>query len=293
MSKIAILKNVLFESKTTFESLSDENILINFKDKIDFVEIKGTLDIYIQLKQVFGNLSDIEISNCDYNLTSLLQSFSTEDNNNIVLVKRKLHDNDTYTFLEFNPNEPENDKYQYENIDIEDCINLYRSKSILKGIYVEHDGTKKEQEFIILKNTEDVGKILLKNSEKELVYLNISNLINEHQNIEEEKLNEIIKEKMNAYCAEYIYTQITMGLFVLNFYCQSFSHHKNDILSNMTGNDIYGNVLIFLQNNTNNDNDRILPMNMNFFDKLYTAIKNKRQIKMSNEYFFNIFKEFN
>jgi hypothetical protein len=299
MGKLVVLKSVSFETKNTFEDLSDEHIKKYLENKIEFIDFNNTTEMFKIVKKTFGEDidADIEVANCHYNKKTIIQSFSIDNDNellhnNIILIKRSINDNDTYTFSEFDPSKLESDIYNYEDMMIEDITKIIKKKSIINCVDIGCDGKIENENIILLNQNNDVGKILLQNKKKEIFYLNISNIVNKHSNSENEnKIDEIIKEKTGAYCTNYFFTQIDIGLGILNCYYENSSENKNEIISKLIGHDIYGNAIIFLQSNFDNDTETFLDLDSDLFNRLFNIITNGIKIKRKNNYFFNIYRE--
>jgi hypothetical protein len=299
MGKLAILKSVSFEIKNTFEDLSDERVKKYLDDKIEFIDFNDTTELFKIVKKTFGeNIdADIEVMNCYYDKKIIIQSFSVDNeneslHNNIILVKRSINDNDTYTFSEFDPNKPESDVYNYENMLIEDIIKIIKKKSIINCVDIECNGKIANENIILLNQNNDVGKILLHNKKKEIFYLNMSNIMNKYNSSEpENKIDAIIREKTNAYCTSHFFTQIDIGLGILNCYYENSAENKNEVISKLIGHDIYGNAIVFLQSNFDHDTETFLDLDSDLFNRLFDIITNEKKIKRKNGYFFNIYRE--
>jgi hypothetical protein len=299
MGKLVILKSVSFEIKNTFEDLSDEHIKKYLENKIEFVDFGNTAEMFKIVKKTFGEDidADIEVANCYYNKKTIIQSFSVENDNellhnNIILIKRSIHDNDTYTFSEFDPRKLESDVYNYEDMLIDDITKIIKKKSIINCVDIGYDGKIENENIILLNQNNDVGKILLQNKKREIFYLNISNIVNKYSNSEtENKIDAIIKEKTSAYCTSHFFTQIDIGLGILNCYYENSAENKNEVISKLIGHDIYGNAIVFLQSNFDNDTETFLDLDSDLFNRLFDIITNGIKIKRKNGYFFNIYRE--
>lgn len=299
MVKLAVLNSVSFDKKERFEDLDYFKFVNYLEGKVKFEEFEGTLGLFKIIKETFSYIEnpDIDVDNCYYNKDSLMQAFSINNNNeslhnNIIVVKRKIHKNDTYTFTEFNEAE-NNDPYIYEDVTMNDIINILQRKSIIKCVIVKDNGEVINDNMIYLNSNDDVGKIILQQNRKEILYLNISNIIIKHTNDNEtsNKIDVIIDQKAHAYGANYIFTQIDSGLGILNCFCQSFAKRKNEKMSNLLNYDIFGDTILFLQSNYDNDTDTYLDINIELFNRLYDAVTNKKKIKRENDNFFNVYRE--
>jgi hypothetical protein len=295
MPSLAILKLPEFVKKEKFSELTKDLILKELEGKVSFREFKNTHDLYFINNVIFGKVG-IEISNCYYDDQYLIQTFNADSDFDqfheyIIVVKRKIFDNDTYTFTEYNPQDPSSDKYTYISVTEDDIVNILRKRNVYSAVLISEDGDVKNEEIIVLKDSPDVGKILSKNQEKEIVYLNVSNIVNANQKMTPEQLDDFLKEKINSYCADYFFIQVSLGFCILNCYYQSFANKKNETLSRLLGHDVFGDAIIFIQSATNDDNDTILHINKDFFQKLISLAFGGKKVKPQNKYFFNIYRE--
>jgi hypothetical protein len=129
-----------------------------------------------------------------------------------------------------------------------------------------------------------------------LEYLNVKNImhrLNEKNqgNINESDFSNILSQKLDSSGAHYIYSQMDISVGLLNCYYETIGLSKNNIVSELLGTDVYGDVIIGLENHLNDDN-RILTMDTNIFNKILKFTKNKN-FKVKNEYFCNIYYELN
>lgn len=296
MPIIANLKEISFDFKMNFEDLNKNKIEKYIEDKIDYVNINNTLDIYYYVQNIFGPKSSIDIENCKFDNEFLYQYFSINNDieklhKNLILVKRKIREDDSYTFLEYDPNAPETDVFEYCDVTKDDIVDIIRNKSLIPALIIKDNGEITQENLLFLNRNDDVGKIMLETNNKELFYLNIANIVNKYTD-NEELINETIKEKSFAYSANYFYTQISNGPLIFNCFYLSHSENKNENMSKLINYDIYGDAIIFLQNNSDNDTDTIINITKELFDKIYDVIVNKKKIKRKNIHFFNIYREF-
>ena len=201
MGKLAILKSVSFGHKDTFDEISDDKITIYLQDKVVYKEFTNTLELYSILQEIFRHGADIEIVNCHYDEIYLTQALCVNNDNDelhtsTVIVKRLIHDEDTYTFLEFDTNNPDSDVYTYSDVSNNDIMDIIRRKTVIPVVCINTDGKIMNDEIIILVNKEDVGKIVVKNMNRELSYVNISSITNINHNKCKEELEQILKEKI-------------------------------------------------------------------------------------------------
>lgn len=303
MPKIVNLKSFSFEPKQTFEEIEKSKIKKNIENKEDkenklmFYDIKNTTDMFFCLQNIFGEKCQMDVTNCKYDKNFILQSFSVDNideniHNNLVIIKRKIKENDTYTFFGFDPNIPESDTFEYVDVTIDDIIDIVRNKSLIPALIIKDNGDIIKENILYLNRNDDVGKILLESGNKEIYYLNIANIINKHQNSKEEDIENIIKEKTTAYATNYFFTQISIGLSLFNCFYHSFAETKNETMTNLLQHDIYGDAILFLQNNSDNDTDTVIDLNVELFNKIYDVVVNKHRLQRKNQHFFNIYKEF-
>jgi hypothetical protein len=298
MVKLAILNSVTFEKKERFDELEESRFINYLENKVKFDEFNGTMEMFDIIKSVFSYIEtpDIDVDNCYYNKEYLMQAFSINNDaefvhNSIVLVKRKIHKNDTYTFTEFNAVK-NIDPYIYEDVTMNDIINIFQRKSVIKCIIVKDDGEIINDNLLYLNSNDDVGKIVLQKCKMEILYLNVSNIVIKNSNNgDSNKIDEIINQKAHAYGANHIFTQIDSGLGILNCFCRSFAEKRNEIMSKMLKQDVYGDTILFLQSNYDNDTETYLDINDELFNKLYNVLINNKKIKRENEHFFNVYRE--
>ena len=146
-------------------------------------------------------------------------------------------------------------------------------------------------EIIFSNRTNDVGKILVKNASKEIVYLNISNIINANQKLSPDELDLLIKEKINAYSAEYFYIQINFQFCILNCFFKSFGNNKNETLTKIINEDVYDDAIIFIESNANDGNDTILELDEILFKRINDLLTSGVKKRLLNIHFFNIYRE--
>lgn len=296
MGRLAVLRSVSFDKKTSFGSVSHEKIEKYLENKVEYKEFQNTIELYRILQEIYGKGADIEVTNCSYDETYLTQALSINNDKDelhqyIVVIKRLIHDEDTYTFLEFNTNDLTTDVYEYSTVSCDDVISIIRRKSVIPVVNICADGHIQNDEIISLATNDDVGKIITKNTDKEISYVNISNITNINHKKSEEELNQILKEKINAYCCEYFYIQIEMGFCILNCYYRISDEKKNERLTELFQQDIYGDAILFIQSNVNQDSESILNINSDIFNKIHKTITKKEKIRHRNKYFFNLYKE--
>jgi len=305
MPLVAVLKSVSFESKSSFNDIKKNVIKSYLENKIDFVNIKNTIGLFMFIQKVFGNQC-ADVTNCYYDDKYLIQSFSVDTSTTdrvhefVIIVKRLINDDDTYTYIGFD--DAKQDEFTYEDVQIDDIINILTRKTIIGAVCAHIDGTISDRKILIEKTTDDMGKILVKktiddgaengteNNVEDLIYLNVSNIVNKHcENAN--LMNDILKEKMNAYCAHHIFLQIDIGVCILNCFYKSLDENKNEMLSSLLGHDVFGDVIIYVQSNMNDDRESVMYIDKCFFKNLLKYLSMESLPHPKNKHFYNIYKE--
>jgi hypothetical protein len=305
MPTFALLKNVSFVFNNTFESLTHEIISNTIKDNIEFITFTDTCDLFTKIHSIFSSQSlEIDIDNSYYNDTFLYQGFYnfTQDtvHKNFVLTKRKILENDSYTYIDFNYDIP--DIHTYYDITLSDIVNIIRCKYIHLGIMLCSTGEIKEYEYITTYNTDTYcGKLLLSNN-TEFSFINIANIlhlsetktntntnteINTEIDIDTEK-SELLHKKISESGTDYIYTQKKINIGLIDCYCKfSGTDRKNEIASKFFNDDVFGDLFFSMENIFNDDN-RSLNLTSDMFKKIINLTS---QFKPKNTLFFNIYYE--
>lgn len=292
MVKFVILKSVSFESKDNFMDVTNIKYEKYLENKLKFVEFKNTSELFELVKKETNDLQ-VDVTICHYDTKYLIQALTVENDNeqvysNIILFKREIHKNDTYSFSEY---KNDIDLYVYVDILMEDIINILRKKTVISCVKVSTDGNISNKKIILKNRNDDVGKLITEDN-KEILYLNITGIKNKNNKLEENELNELLMKKINAYYAEYLFTQIDINYCIINCFHETFSDKKNDIVSNLIKFDIYGDVILYLQSNYENDTETYLDVDVNLFNKMYNTITNNKKVKKDNTTFFNIYMAF-
>ena len=312
MVKAALLKNYSFDLRKNntdnkqedFTTLSKEKIQESLNDHIEFYDFTNTAEMIVLVGKTFDNIKYVTILNCYYDENYLTQAFFVEHEDNdaphdkFLIVKRKILNDDTYTFTDFNPEHPDVDKYQFEDVSVDDIISIVRKKYIHDGILLKVDGTIEQVEYLDSYNKENnVGTITVFRKVEgqpnfiDYKYLNLCSLSYKYHenNLDESKFSDHITQKLDETSAQYIYSQIDLSMALLNCYYESVALTKNSVMSKILKDDVYGNVLVGLENHLN-DESRELDLNINVFDKIQKLVSMK-SYKRKNKYFCNIYYE--
>ena len=296
MYKFALLKNVSFNFSDSLKELSADKIKNYLDNKIEFCSFSNSKELFTSMHTILGT-GIYENINCYYDKSILIQAIFLEDNANekyskLLLVKRKIHDNDTYTFLEFDPLS-DVDKYLYDIITFDDIVNIIMEKNLNKGVYIHSDGKIDDIVYFDKTESNQIGTLSIKHNDesKEFKYLNLVNMIQENseKNISEAEFTEILQKKLDEHGVEYLYTQKDFGLGLLNCYYQIIGFVKNKLVSDLIKEDISGDVIIGLENKLNDDN-RLLGLTSETFKQIIKLSKNVN-FKVKNDTFCNIYYE--
>ena len=296
MYKFALLQNVSFNFSNSLNTLTNETIKQYISDKFELFAFDNSKELFTSIHEILGK-GIYEIINCYYDESVLIQAIFLEDNvsenyKKLILVKRKIHENDTYTFLEFDPTS-NTEKYQYETMIMDDVVNVVMDKNLNKGVYVHSN--KQIDNVLYYDKTESnqLGTLVVLHdgNVREFKYLNLVNIMQEvsDKNLTDDEFTETLKTRLDESGADYLYTQKDFGLGLLNCYYQTFGFTKNEIISKLIKEDISGDVIIGLENKLNDDS-RLLGITKDTFKKIIELTQNTN-FKVKNGIFCNVYYE--
>lgn len=297
----ALLKNVSF-------NVTMSNISLYLNDKISFHEFNNTLELFNKIHEILGNKM-VEVLNCYYDDKYLIQAFYLENLSNdnyehIILVKRYINENDSYTYLGVDSVSLQTvDDFKYMNMEFNDVKNILKNKTKNKGVLVRDSGELYNVDYKIITNpnrnnktisNDDISGEIVVNGihcAKSIKYINIPVLLNiyEKDNLSEEQFANLILTKMNETGSTHYYMQHKFDLGILNCYCNAYGQTLNSIISSILKDNIYGDVLVCLENHLNDDS-RILDLNIETFNGII-KIMSKKNFEQKNKLFCNIFYE--
>jgi hypothetical protein len=298
MTKFALLKNVSFNFSEK-DVLSKEFLESHLDGKVFFHDFTGTKDLFEKMHTHLGKCM-VEILNCKYDETYLLQAFypensSTEVHENLVIVKRKINEKDSYTFLEFDSSNPTTDVYIYCDVLLDDLLDVLESKYNHKGIIVRSDNSVDNIAFYDKYNKDNhSGELKITKTDgttNTYKYISINSIVSKHENdnLSPEEFSKVLQEHIDSTESNYLYAQRDFGLGILNCYYQIIGIIKNDTISKLISDEIYGDVVVGLENNLNDDS-RILNLDKELFEKII-KLTQMTNFSPKNEYFCNIYKE--
>jgi hypothetical protein len=287
--KFALLKNINFntfagyDTSFLFDDLNYKNYL---EDKIEFIEFDDTPDLLKSISLIINN--NIEILNAYYDDKYLIQSFyynddKTENFDKMIFVKRELHKDDTYTFI---GHEHDIKFYNFLNVEMDDLIKIFKNKYIVNGVKIMSTGQIYDIQYV-KKNTSKYSETLYFNGISPIQYLDVLSIVNIYDG---DTVTEKIAKYSAKYSSEYIYIQKNIDFCLMDLYTEMSASNKNEMASLLIGADVYGDVIINLQNILNDDK-RILYVNKQLIINIINSIKEKKS-KAKNLNFFNIYYEF-
>ena len=292
MTKFALLKKVSF-------NVTNTNVSLYLSDKVSFHEFNGTINLFNKIHEFFGNML-IDILNCDYNETYLLQAFfleNTEDDvyENMIIVKRKINKNDKYVFTT-EKELIENDTFEYTDVTYDDIETILLKKYHTEGVQIEDDDTLTNIKYNVKYDHENhTGKlnITVDNLTHSITFLNYPSLVKSYEkdNLNSEQMTSLVSTKISETGAQYFYTQKEFKLGLLNCYCPIYGQNKNEIMSKLLEEIVCGNCYVGLENHLNDDT-RILSCNSDIIKKILKFMETK-DYKIKNPHFCNIFYELN
>jgi hypothetical protein len=298
MSKFALLKNVEFG----IASNSTHELVIKYlNDKVSFYDFNGTIDLFYKLYDHLGKHT-YEIDNCEYDKKYIIQAIYVDDPNKlfyekIILIKREIITDDTYSYNTFSFDETKIcDNYIYADIEMSDIEQILWKKYHSKGVKVTENGDINDinYSFKFDELNNDIGKITLfdndGNFKNEYNFIDVNNVRRNNENLNSEQHNEILMEKINKYNIQFIYSQHEFNLGILNIFSPINGNILNEKVSYLINTKFYGDIILCLENNLNNDESRILDMSVELFTKIL-KLKSIPNFKPKNKYFINIFNE--
>lgn len=299
--KFVLIENVSFKLDNDFQNITRDSLQSRFNTGVTYYDFNGTVDLFRQMNQIMGSTM-LELINCSYNTNTVIQSAYIENDTSthqkIIFFKRKLRVDDSYTFLEFNPELP--DLYEYEDITRDDLVDMLYNKYVHSGIILYSNGDMENIDYVYNDNANDTmyGTILYKKQNNITYSAKYLHLINIMQNLKDESTNDTVdesqysakmEEKMNELQCTHLYNQRDFGIGTFNCYYPVFGEQPNQLMSGLLNDQVYGNVIITLETRLNND-ERLLNLDTMLFQSIMNTIKNPNFVP-KNKHYFNIYHE--
>lgn len=283
-------KNIL---NPTFDDLTSEHIKNSIET--DEYKISSTLDLLHNIRDIFKITDKIimDVHNIYYDKNTLIQSIVTpNDVNSEIIVKRKLRNNDTFTFMEHDINDQNSVDYEYLDLTQNELLSVLMSKHIHRGIYVEDTGDISHFEYIFNSGDDLFGSILIKMNNKinEIKFLNLQNVMSNLDENEDsgEKINKILS-KENSIVHMCSYHNIGVGIITCISQCHGFK--INERMKTLFNFNVFGNCYIGLSDYVN-EQARIIDLDTNLYNKMMNNVKILNQdYKPKNDVFCNIHNE--
>jgi len=285
MFSSVLLKNVSFDVK------NDEDIEMNLKNSFEIHTYKTTMDLFKLMQSLLGE-GLIQIINCEYDDKTVIQACyldkklsDDELHKNMLFYKRKINENDTYTFMNY-----ETTNYNYVDVSIDDIKQILQNKFKHKGVIVTFDGDLIDVEYSQFVNpNENVGTMKIKGIKedyyKEFKYYLVSNM---HDKFEDENFESLLSNELMKENTEFVEDKLNLNICALNLYYKLTDTKCNDTISKLRNAKICGDVLVGLEN-IHNDDDRIFNLNSETFEKLLKFDINTNKSK--NSCFCNVYYE--
>jgi hypothetical protein len=303
-NKFAFIQNIPLNLENDLSNINKLDIRNRFNEGVTFHDFTGTEDLFKQIYQLMGN-NMLEIINSSYDSQTVTQAVYIENDSHMhqkmIILKRNLRQDDSYTFLEFQPNLPE--LYEYVNVTYDDLVEMVYQKYVHCGIIVNSNGSVHNIDYIYKDDINDpnYGNIIYKkcteDSLHEIKYLHLINIMqqlkdgysNENEEMDSDKFNKLLEDKMNELNCTHLYSQRDFSMGTFNCYCPVFGENKNEIVSKILGDTVGGNVIITLETKLNND-ERLLNLSDTLFQSILQTIQNSNYVP-KNKHYFNIYHE--
>lgn len=321
MTNFAVLKNFSFDLEPKFESLTNEQIINKLEDHIEYHSFLTSLELFEKIYQILEPKHDdpnvghmVEVMNCIYTEHYMIQNlyldrYDDKPYKNVIIIKRKINENDDYRFTKFDPNNLSNDPYQYLNVTQSDVIEVIRKKYIHNGVVVECDGNIRPIQYLTNQIDNHKGNLFVKNNLSDenyskLKFLSVGSIMmDKHKNNENNEINvENNENNENNEIAKSIETylkddfeicllssQVNIHFGLLDCFYFINGSEKNIKMTNIVGYDIYGDVFVGLEDNI--QNDMIIDMTPNLFSNIYNILTENKKVRRKNHSFFNVYHE--
>jgi hypothetical protein len=287
------MKNEQLPFKFTFESTTIDNIkkFLNDNKLFSIHEFSGTLELLRFVDDLSICKQIMTVINSFYDDKILIQSIMLNNKSDLIYIKRKIHENDSYTFMEYDyTNNIE--KYEYLDMTENDLYDVIRNKYIHKGVYTDEIGIK-NIEYIDSLTDDFIGTLTIKIDDtiKEIKFCDYNTILIKHKEDVTESVNNMNNIINNDKDIKYMSSLFNVGYAIISIYMICVGHEKNEQLSKMLGSTFYGNAIIGIQDKLNK-----IQRTMDIDTKLFLQIIEKINIlskdpEPKNNDFCNIYFE--
>ncbi len=189
------------------------------------------------------------------------------------------------------------DPFVYVDICINDVEIILKNKMENDGVIVGDDGSVTNMTYLTTydKNT-NTGTITVRLNSQEskvLKYINVAALAskNEGSSMSNDEFSEMLSKKICDEKCDCFYLQKDFKMGLLNCYSPIIGNVKNEIMSKLINDEMYGSIIVGLENHLNDDN-RLLSLNSTVFKKILNLCSQvDEKFKPKNELFCNVFYE--
>jgi len=280
--------------KLFFDTFSIDNIKNMISSHISFHQFNTFDDLikisYDLLLKPDGFNVEVYYYNKDYVIQKIEKSKETIITGAItslyeegIFVKRKIIENDSYTFAD-------NVTYEFLDMTIDDISNIIKNHYIHKGLKITFNDSY-EIEYVIshLIETEFVDKLFIKENNviKDITFVNFLAIANNF-NSDINKAIEYINNFSNTSYIQYLFIQYDLHYCIMNCYYDFVHHEKliNNTMKLLTDVDFDTECFIGFQDI--NKNNEYIPLDKNILNHTIQLIQKDQYNINYNGMFFNI-----
>jgi hypothetical protein len=291
MVKLALLKDVSFK-------IENSDIKSHLEGKVSFIEFDGTIDLFHKIHDVFSGYV-VDIINCHYDDTYLIQGFSISKNTekthgNYFLVKRKINSPDQYVYTSENELK-ENDTFEHVDIEMEDIENILINIYCNKCVQVDPNGELTDLIYKVDYDDKITGTFSILDKEYTTIesfkFIDMEYFLSfqKANNLNETQYSKLMSDVIIEHSIKYLYLRKQFELGLFDCYCPVMCDEKNIILTELFKDTISGKCYVGLENDLEDDL-KALHFDKNVFNKLLNFLKSTNK-KPKNNLFKNIFYE--
>lgn len=285
MPKIVIYEHIDLPMQWNFEDTTEEKMekFIDSNNLIKFYDINNSKDLFTILDDIkkVKNCNSFMLSNRYYTKDTLIQTFITDDRTEKIFVKRKINENDSYTYIDIKVKNCE--CYEYLDVTKKDIIFLLREIFIKKGIMVTPSGMKEIEYVNFVPDGTEIK--ILNTSEGDISYCDYSVISNDYDE-EFERVDEYDKSK-----CDFVAFYYDFGVGELRLYVQKEANEKNTIISNLVKKDIFGTVFVGLCDKMNVETQNYnLNLDIDLFNTIIQKIDVIKKTEPKVDGLYNIYR---